>query len=740
MKYIFSILFVLLFSTTFAQFNFSRKDSIKIVIGDTLLSPFAGGFNNPQFSNIDLDQDGVKDVFVFDRSCDEIRTFVYKNIDGTMTLVHDPVYENQFPLADMRYRAALVDYNCDGKEDIFTYFIGGLRVYKNTSNPVDGLQFELEYFHVKSDYNGTYTNAYVSSGDIPALVDIDGDSDLDILSFSVGGEVVEYHRNLAIENFGRCDTLVYEVRNYCWGKFREDMSSNSIVLDDNSAPCNGVDNYPIPEKTSSHVGSTVLAIDVDASGTMDLIIGDATYKNLVLLTNSGSTPNTNSILNSIDDTYPNDMPADINVFPASFYIDADNDGIKDLVAAPNYKGLSNNVESAWWWKNNGANNLPNFQFQSKTFLQSDMVDVGSGSIPVFVDVNGDGLEDLIVSNFYHLYDTEDKESRFQYYENVGDANNAIFKLSDINYLDMNSFGFGLRLVPAFADIDNDGDLDMYVGNQLGDIHFFRNSAGPNNPLNLSLETSSITDFEGTSINVGSYSAPTLFDLNGDLKIDLIIGDKAGKLWYYKNIGTAEAPSFEKVSQSLGLVDASPLSNEGYAHPQFLRVNDTTHLFVGARDGFIHYYDDIDGNIADGDAFNVVSDAFLDIHTGTFAGIAIKDLNNNNKLDMFYGNDLGGLVHYEGEWFDGSIGITSYELSLLGIYPNPTTGDVTIEIPQNLTKDLFGSTIQVLSLDGKILIEKKVYQSKMPLNISGLTNGIYLVKIGNQFVPHKLIKQ
>lgn len=740
MRYYFPLILALISFHSIAQFNFERKDSIKVINGDTLLHPFAGGFNNPQFSNIDLNQDGIKDVFVFDRSCDEVRTFVYKDIDGTMTLVHDPSYENKFPLHDMRYRAALVDYNCDGKEDIFTYFIGGLRVYKNTSNLTDGLQFELDYAHVKSQYPGTYTQAYVSSGDIPALVDLDGDSDLDILSFSVGGEVVEYHRNLAIENFGRCDTLVYEMRNNCWGKFREDMSTNSIVLDDNQSPCNGVDNYSIPEKTNSHVGSTLLAIDVNGSGVMDLILGDATYSNLVLLTNSGSTPNTASPMNAIDYDYPNDVPTDINVFPASYYIDADNDGVKDLIAAPNYKGLSNNIESAWWYKNNGADNLPNFQFQSTQFLQSDMIDVGSGAIPVFVDVNGDDLEDLIVSNFYHLYDTEDKESRFEYYENVGTTDNAIFKRMDINYMDMNSFGFGLRLVPTFADIDNDGDMDMYVGNQLGDIHFFRNTAGAGNPMNLTLETSSITDNLGATINIGSYSAPTIFDLNKDGKLDLIIGDKAGKLWYYRNIGTTSAPSFEQVSNFLGMVDASPLSNEGYAHPQFLRINDTTHLFVGARDGFVHYYDNIDGNIDDGESFNVVSDEYLDIHTGTYAGIAIKDINDNSKLDLIYGNDLGGLAHYEGEWFDGTIGLTSYQLSELEIFPNPTNGNLNVVIPENLTKSLFGTEMQILTLDGKTVFSKQVFQSELEIDLSSLSNGIYVLQLNGQVVPHKIVKQ
>lgn len=67
-------------------------------------------------------------------------------------------------------------------------------------------------------------NLYVSSIDIPAIEDVDGDGDLDIITFSILGSQVEYHKNLSMERYGDCDSLDYELRNKCWGFFTEGAS------------------------------------------------------------------------------------------------------------------------------------------------------------------------------------------------------------------------------------------------------------------------------------------------------------------------------------------------------------------------------------------------------------------------------------------------------------------------------------------------------------------------------------
>jgi len=202
-KIFFSSIFVLTGLFSKAQFGFERIDTID-VYKDALLQkfPWAGGLDYVQFSNIDLNYDGVQDLFVFDRTCNKILTFLQVGGVGEMNYVYAPQYEDAFP--KMQNWALLVDYNCDGKNDIFTYTIGGGKVYKNVGNASIGLQFELVKANLRSSLygNATHSFMYISSIDIPAIVDIDGDGDLDILAFGVGGTSVEYHRNMSMELYG----------------------------------------------------------------------------------------------------------------------------------------------------------------------------------------------------------------------------------------------------------------------------------------------------------------------------------------------------------------------------------------------------------------------------------------------------------------------------------------------------------------------------------------------------------
>ena len=83
-----------------------------------------------------------------------------------------------------------------------------------------------------SDNWGELLALYVSSSDIPAIVDVDFDGDIDVLTFHIGGEYLRYHKNMSRELYGHSDSLVFELKNECWGAFREDVSTNSVFLNE----------------------------------------------------------------------------------------------------------------------------------------------------------------------------------------------------------------------------------------------------------------------------------------------------------------------------------------------------------------------------------------------------------------------------------------------------------------------------------------------------------------------------
>ena len=121
------ILFIFYSASTFSQFNFTRDNSVNVYENSIPLNnAWNGGVNSAQFSEIDLNLDGIKDIIIFDRSGNKLSP--YLNVNGNF--IFSPEYRNLFPT--IASWILLVDYNCDGKQDIFTYQNAGIAVYTNT--------------------------------------------------------------------------------------------------------------------------------------------------------------------------------------------------------------------------------------------------------------------------------------------------------------------------------------------------------------------------------------------------------------------------------------------------------------------------------------------------------------------------------------------------------------------------------------------------------------------------------
>ncbi|TSJ44993.1 T9SS type A sorting domain-containing protein [Fluviicola chungangensis] len=709
--------------------GFEYNPNIPVKNGTTTLkNPWAGGINYGQFSTIDYNFDGLDDLVIFDRSGDEF--VLMEHTINASVHGYQYVYKGfRFFPADCRYRAAFVDYDADGRKDLFTYGIGGVKVYRNIGNASVGLQWQLITDILQTDYAGDISNLYVSAGDIPAYTDVDFDGDMDVLTFHIGGQNLLYHQNQSMELYGIPDSLIFILKNQCWGKFSEDANSNDLFLNETAYPCENGD-IPNPlrpenpgkeienESITRHSGSTILAIDLNNNGVMDLILGDVSYPGISLLMNGGTAPNTNSAMISQTHDFPSAAnPGYMQLFPAIYWEDVDFDGKKDLIVAPNARTVSENQKSVQFFKNTGTNALPNFVFQENNFLQKDMIDHGLGSIPVLVDENGDGLKDLLVANFVRYKPTLNLESVFQLYRNTGTASNPEFTLVNNDYLGLSSLGLGLRAVPTFGDLDGDGDSDLIIGQENGNLVRFTNNAGSGNSLSFGAATP-LTDHNGTTINVVSYAFPQLFDLNKDGLLDLVIGRKTGEISYYQNTGTGSNPIFTLITQNLGQVDISP-NPDGYAAPHFFRENDTTHLFVGAYNGKLNYYRNIDGHLTDGDTFSLYSDSYLDLETGLYSTVFVNDIDGNGFLNLFVGQDLGGLFLFEADPLSTSSLNEWKAESNLVLFPNP--GNQWVQV---LAKNGSSSGLELHGVYNNLGQKQFVALSGTTIDVSDLSSGSY----------------
>ena len=77
-----------------------------------LSNPYAGGIRHPQFSQLDLDNDGKKNLFVFDKATNLIQTYINKGKENEVNYQYTSEYNHIFPRLETW--ALLRDFNHDG--------------------------------------------------------------------------------------------------------------------------------------------------------------------------------------------------------------------------------------------------------------------------------------------------------------------------------------------------------------------------------------------------------------------------------------------------------------------------------------------------------------------------------------------------------------------------------------------------------------------------------------------------
>ncbi len=714
MKSLFAIFFVLLVPVFLsAQIKLIPFDSIPVTADNqNLTNAWTGGFNCPQFSQVDLNNDGKKDLVTFERNFyGSVKTFINKGNDGEVIYEYAPQYRLYFP--QMRNWMLMRDYNCDGKNDIFTGVPAGIAVYRNDSD-ASGLKFtQVTSLLIGEGFNGP-APLYVSPPDIPSIEDVDGDGDLDILSFNIVGSTVEYHKNLSMELYGDCSELEFELKNACWGYFIEDANTNEVTLSDT---CDI--NVPDPEKFERHPGSTLLAIDLSGNGVKDLLIGDINFPNLIKLNNGGTTTAASMI--SLENDFPgNSEPVNLIMFPAPFFMDVDNDGLKDMIVAPNNPNTSENFNNTWFYKNEGTETLPEFNFVKSDFLFDQMIDVGERSYPVFFDENSDGLQDIVVGNFGYFESAGNYNSRLMLIRNIGTAASPEFEIIDDDYSNLGQLGFN-GIYPSFGDMDGDGDQDMISGDEDGSLHYFRNDGGAGNPAIFTLAEAFYFD-----IDVGQSAKPQVVDVNRDELMDLLVGERSGTVNYFENTGTVQEAIFSinPTVEEFGGVDVMPECCTGFSAPFFSTDSlGSSILYVGSEQGKLYLFDDIDGNL-EGE-FNPVDSLYLHAINLSIHG---ADINNDGYLEFVTGEFPGGIgLLKKGEPPSLSIDENGKIIDLVNVYPNPANQFLIIKSKK---PEYRVENVSIFNLTGQAMLVYPVEGNDQQIfvDVSDFPKGIYILKI------------
>lgn len=659
--------------------------------------PWAGGLHACQFGRMDLDGDGRKDLLVFDRHADRLLCFLNRGERGTIHYQFTRAYDEAFPT--MHEWVVMADYDGDGREDLFTYSKGwaGIAVYRNVST-AGKLAFDrVVYPYLTSWQGGGAVNLLATEADYPSIFDMDGDGDLDILTFGVLGTFLEKHQNLSMERYGTRDSLVFERTDLCWGRVAESEENNVMFLD----TCLFGYGLTVMEKNNRHRGATVTVRDLTGDGLPDLLLADVDYPGLTLLVNGGDADN--DLMVSQTEAFPLAYPVHLASMPVPFFTDIDNDGVDDLLVSafdPDPMACTE-LEGVWLYLNHGTDEHPDFQLYTKSFLQENMLDFGIGAFPAVVDWDDDGLKDLVVGTIGGMGLT--------WLKNEGTASNPAFQGMDF----LNAIGAVRGLAPAFHDLDGDGLPECLVGTSEGNLLLYGHDG---------------TMLDGDFLHYDQpWSAPCFDDVDDDGAVDLVVGNATGRLTFYKGMGEN---GFVKITDFWGGVDVRDYSSSyyGYSVPTLFQQEGELLLCVGSESGKLYLFE---GVAADAQTvFEEVPERWslicpeLPLNLGRRASAVVADLNEDGRKEVVVGNFAGGLQLFNADIPVVNLGTAEYDdHPEVQIFPVPVSSQLHI-----LSKEEELRSFILYDLYGREIKTQPVCAQEVVVDVAELTPGIYLLRL------------
>ena len=467
--------------------------------------------------------------------------------------------------------------------------------------------------------------------------------------------------------------------------------------------------------------STPTVADLTNTGRADLLIGNGNgnieYWKQTNVNGTVHTKISNLQVSGVDIRVAN--------FAKPTVCDIDGNGLLDLLV-----GTGDNQRIARY-EQTGAGLIT---FAAKTNIQvgaADLVTPSQFPRPAITDLDGNGKLDMLIGD-YSGYIKRYEASAINSATFVAIAGNVQADGVDIKADGATANG---TAKPLLFDLDGNGLLDLIVGSQAGAITRYEQSARYATGFilkgTLTTDGSTAINMGTTANNEGGYAAPIITDLDGNGRLDLIVGEANGTIYRFEQ-------------NQIAALTASPLpvvlsAFRGQATSAGNRLSWTTAQELKSAKFVVEAS-------ADGSTFSAITELAAAGTSSTPRNYEYLDAAATAVAGSRYYRlrqvDLDGTVAYSPVVVlrRSASAATS---ATIEAYPNPFTNQLTVALPGHFETQATAATLT--SLTGRLVYAAKLELGAAPQALPALPElpaGLYVLRLttATGTISHKVTRQ
>ena len=366
-------------------------------------------------------------------------------------------------------------------------------------------------------------------------------------------------------------------------------------------------------------------VDIDGDGDADLFVQERTDE-VMFFENTGS-PGAPEL------TWRTDRYRDLSVGEWFRFADMDQDGDPDLLAEEPFSHIR-------YYRNTGTATQPRFELATDTLRTATGEPIFSDrqNIPNVTDIDCDDRLDLFIGRL------DGTVMRYEAAEEAAASDVPRFELVTERFEDIEIVGqigtmHGANTL-TFADVDNDGDQDLFWGDFFEPSLLLIENTGSCESPQLQSEPRPFPLSD--PISTSGYNAPTLADWGQDDDLDLFVGVLGGA--YSANTTLADNFHFYERSadgafrhQTARFVHSIDVGSES------IPAAGDLDLIVGEAGGTLHAFRNT--GTPQEPQFTRVPEALSDVDVGHRSAPYLGDWDGDGRLDLIVGSRDQGLALY-----------------------------------------------------------------------------------------------